>query len=86
MIRIFKKKSSESSSDIDFLEREIVRLNEKLEKHEAAIDECAMCINQLASTLTTIVSSLSATQTRDPMDEILDNFMKNDDPGTGYLN
>ena len=83
---IFKKKSKESRADINFLKNEIVQLKKKIEKQESAIDECAICINQLASTLTTIVTNLSATQSRDPMDEILDNFMKNDDPGTGYLN
>jgi len=83
---IFKKKTLDTRSRIDFLEEEVSLLREKIESQDADIEECAICINQLATTLTTVVTSLSTSQSRDPMDEILDNFLKNDDPGGGYLN
>ena len=79
-------KNNQKNKDSEKISLEIQELREKMMQQDAAIEECAICISQLANTLATLMVQVSATSAaKDPVDEMFDSFVKDDDDGSGYL-
>ena len=74
--------SSKPTSKSD-LEKRIEELESRIETHEASINEMAFCIQQIASSISTIMNHATS-QARDPLDELLEKSGTDDD-GSGYL-
>jgi len=83
-LNLYRKNQKNKEAEKNSLE--IEELKEKLTQQDAAIEECAICISQLANTLATLMTQVSiATTPKDPVDEMFDSFVKDDDDGSGYL-
>lgn len=79
--------TSKFDRKIEELEEEIKSLKKQNESALQACDDLAACINQIANTLSVIMTSYSSVSPRDPVDEALDEFWKKDSGnGGGYLN
>ena len=63
-------------------ENKIKDLEKRIEALEANVSDLAYCIQQIAGTITTIVTP--PTQSSNPVDDYLDSLSKDDDD-TGYL-
>lgn len=59
-------------------------LEEKVLILEGNVNELAYCIQQLATTITAVVSN-TVQSSNSPMDDYLDSLGKDDDDGSGYL-
>lgn len=59
-------------------------LEEKILILEGNVNELAYCIQQLAATITAVVSN-TAQSSNSTMDDYLDSLGKDDDEGSGYL-
>ena len=81
------------NSRIDSLEKEIKSLREELDKvtseneiFKKTVDDFAMCIDQLATTVSFTVNHIASSTSKDPVDDALDSIWSKDDDGPGYLN
>ena len=79
--------SSRNSADrekIIQLKKDVEGLKQETEELRRLTDEIALCIQQLAASMSTFI--LQSTTQKDPIDEALDSLWKKDDDGNGYLN
>jgi len=80
---ILSKETTEDQikkADLDEQNEKIASLEKKIETLEANLEEVSYCIQQLASTISIVITQITPSP-KDPLDEVLKSHLDDDDKG-----
>lgn len=80
---ILSKETSDEQikkADLDKQNEKIVALEKKIETLESSLEEVTYCIQQLASTISVVITQMTPAP-KDPLDEVLKSHLDDDDKG-----
>lgn len=80
---ILSKETSEDQvkkADFEKQNEKIAALEKKIETLEVSLEEVTYCIQQLASTISVVITQMAPTP-KDPLDEVLKSHLDDDDKG-----